>query len=390
MAKKNKTKEKENTTPTKIETLTKISKNINKELEKIDNKEFKFLFFVMDTKGAPNGELYYIYSIAKELNDLGYNVSMIHSETEFIGVGEWMGKEYAELPHYNIESDGVKVSPADFLFIPELYSNVMYKTMKLPCKRIAIMFNRRYLTEVIQPGATWQHYGIFDCITPSEKTAKFIKDCFPGLRTNVINPCIDSRFKHDGRAKKLFVNIISNSKSDTNRVVKEFFWQYPSYKWVSFRDIRGLSHEDLSEALKESFLTVCIDDEMSFGYSVLEAMAAENLVICKIPEDEPEWIYTKNEDSDEPQLSDNCVYFEKLNDVNFLIAGAVDAFLTDSIPEIVFDSMKKTVNSYSKKKFEDAVDAVLTDIYVNGRKNELKEALAVANEKISEEEKTEA
>ena len=42
----------------------KVIENIEKEISKIDKKENKIFFFVIDTKGVPSGSLEYIYNLA--------------------------------------------------------------------------------------------------------------------------------------------------------------------------------------------------------------------------------------------------------------------------------------------------------------------------------------
>ena len=65
------------------------------EIEKIQNKNARITFFVFDTKGMPNGELEYIYEMAITLKNSGYNVRMLHTENEFVGVQNWLGEECA-------------------------------------------------------------------------------------------------------------------------------------------------------------------------------------------------------------------------------------------------------------------------------------------------------
>ena len=94
---------------------------IESELSKIDKKENKIFFFVLDTKGNPSGSLEYIYKLAKILHDNEYNVTMLYQladKEDFVGVGEWLGENYASLNHEDIASNEVNVSPSDVLFIP--------------------------------------------------------------------------------------------------------------------------------------------------------------------------------------------------------------------------------------------------------------------------------
>lgn len=367
------------------ESMTNIVDNLTKEIEKIDNKKSRFIFFVMDTKGNPNGSLFNIYETAKVLSDMGYDVSMLHAEKEFIGVREWMGDAYADIKHYNIEKDGVKVSPSDILIIPELLSNVMFQTneSKLPCKRVVLLQNRYYITEVIQPGASWLGYGIIDCVATSEKLANEAKELFHGLRTNVVKPVIKDVFKDTGKPKGMFINLVTKSQSDTNRIVKEFFLRYPQYKWVPFRGVSGLPTEDLADVFKESFATVWVDDITDFGYSALEAMNAGNIVIGKIPEEEPEWMFNKD-----GKLVDNGIWFYKISECYDLIAGAINAFLNDTIPDSIYKEGQKTAANYSEKEFAENVKKVYVDTLLENRKKELESALEIAKnnfEKVKSE-----
>ena len=69
----------------------KVIENIEREISKIDKKENRIFFFVIDTKGVPSGSLEYIYNLALILKEEGYDVSMLHTEEEFVGVGAWCG-----------------------------------------------------------------------------------------------------------------------------------------------------------------------------------------------------------------------------------------------------------------------------------------------------------
>jgi hypothetical protein len=83
---------------TKEEMLKVVEQNISR----LENKEFTLFFYVLDTKGNPSSALEYIYRTALVLKNRGYNVKILHNEKDFVGVGDWLSKEYAELPHANI------------------------------------------------------------------------------------------------------------------------------------------------------------------------------------------------------------------------------------------------------------------------------------------------
>ena len=90
---------------------------------------------------------------------------MLHTEDEFVGVGDWLGEDYAQF-RANISKDNVMVSPRDVMFIPEIFSQVMNQTKKLPCKsellflRIMTLFLNRCHFAV-----QWGDFGMIDCIT---------------------------------------------------------------------------------------------------------------------------------------------------------------------------------------------------------------------------------
>lgn len=355
---------------------------LTEEIKKHEDKTFKVLFYVLDTKGTPSGSLTYIYETAYRLKELGYNVQMLHSEKEFIGVGEWMGEEYAELPHHNIEDGKVSISPSDILFIPEIFTSVMYQTRDLPCKRVALLQNFDYLTEMIQPGVTLDKYGIYDCVTTSNTLAERGKEMFNTLRTHVVTPSIAKIFDKPKDPQKLIINFISKDKSDVNSIVKPFMCKYPKLQWVCFRDVSGLSKEDFAEALKESCITIWMDEKTDFGYSALEAMACGNIVIAKVPEVIPEWALNKDK-----KLKDNAVWFYSNRDAIDMVQAVIETYLENNMPDILTKEADATVKKYREDRFIGELKEVYIDTLFKGRENEMKEALTIAKnkEKANEE-----
>jgi hypothetical protein len=49
---------------------------------------------------------------------------------------EWLGEEYANLPHVQSEGEGLNVGPADFIIIPEIFSNIMDQVKSFPCRKL--------------------------------------------------------------------------------------------------------------------------------------------------------------------------------------------------------------------------------------------------------------
>jgi hypothetical protein len=346
---------------------------IREQIAKIDNKENSLFFYVVDTKGVPSGSLSYIYDIALSLKDMGYNVGMMHSEEEFVGVEEWLGKEYAELPHYNVEKASIEVGPADFLFIPEIYSNVMTATRNLPCQKIAILQSFDKLTEFIPFGATWGDLGIFKAITTTKTNAERLNTYFPFVKTHVISPKISNSFHKTDKMKKLMVNLVTREPGDVNKIVKPFFWQYPLYQWVAFRDLRGMSREEFAKALQEAAITVWVDDSTDFGYTPLEAMKSGSLVIGKVPNNMPEWMI--NEDS----LTNAGIWVDSFVTLTSVLASTIRTWTMDAIPEEIQNEADTLTSEFTNSRQLKDIKNVIIDGLIAERRKEFEVTLETLN-----------
>lgn len=339
---------------------------INDSIKSLNTKNFTIYFFVIDTKGTPNGSTQYIYEMAKELIDLNYNVTMLHQEKEFVGVLEWLGEEYANIPHSCIESENIKISASDFLIIPEIFSNVMNQTKELPCKRIIICQNVNYITEFIPLGVSWNNYNIFDVLTTSEIQAVDIKKLFPVIKTNVISPAIPEYFRNNDVPKKLIVSIVTKEQSVVNKIVKQFHWKYPEYRWVTFTDLRGMSRQQFSDTLRESAITVWVDDDTYFGYAPIESIKSGCITIGKLPNVIPEWMYNEEKTG----LTNAGVWFNDIRDSQKIIANSIKAFLSDEVPEELYEAMRTFENKYTNDNRREEIKTVFNN-YVENRINEM-------------------
>lgn len=348
-----------------IEKTKEALKRAETELKKMEDKAFNVWFFVIDSKGTPSGSLAYIYETALQLKKLGYNVKMMYAEKDFEGVRGWLGDEYADLPHYNCEEE-IAISPSDFLFIPEVYSSVMGKTKNLQCKRVVILQNYGYLTDTMPLGTTWEDMGIYDCVTTTNNLSQTIKEIFRGINVRIVPPSIPSYFTKGDNTDKFVINIVAKNPSDVNAIVKPYQWKYPISKWTSFRDLKNLSRKEFAEALKNSFATVWIDDTTDFGYSAIEAMAAGNIVIGKIPSGEPEWMF-----NNDGSLANNGLWFYNLKDAHAAISSAVETVLHEAVPEEIKKSMEATVKAYSPERQLAAIKKVYEEDLFENRKKEI-------------------
>lgn len=379
-----------------------IVQRIETEIGKLKDKSFKVLFYVPDAKNNATGYISYIYQMALTLQQLGYNVKMLYQldneytaeelkkldlenqpiddNRVFVGVTESLGEKYATLEHANIQNEELEVSPSDFLIIPEVYSSVMNQTKKLSCKRIVLTQNYNYLTDFIQVGVSWANFGITDTITSCLNQAELVNSVFPYVKTKVLTPYIPSYFYEGNEPKKLIVNIITKSQKDANKIIKPFYWKYPMYKWVSFRDLRSYPREMFADYLREGAITIWVDSDTQFGYAPLEAIKSGNIVIGKIPELIPEWMLSE----DKTQLLDNGIWFNDINNVHKIIADVIRTWINDDIPSEITDAMKETAKKYSFDEYKVNLDNLINS-YINERVKEFEEVIIVAKSKINDE-----
>lgn len=340
---------------------------VNENIERLENKDFHLYFFILDTKGNPSSSLEYIYQTALVLSKKGYKVAMLHQEKEFIGVSEWLGEEYAKLPHLNIEKDNVEITPSDFLFIPEIFANVMLQTKKLPCKRVMLVQNYNHITEFMPVSSTPDSLNVTDAIVTTESQEKKVKDWFPSLRTHIVSPSIKKIFRGNDNPRKLIINVVSKEQSDVNQIVKPFYWKNPLYKWVSFRDLRGVSQEVFSEALREAAITIWIDDKTNFGYSLLEALRCGGLVLAKVPTNPSDWMI------EDGKLTESVIWFDNIDDVPSMIASAVRSWTLDKVPADVYEEQSKFDSLYTEETQEAEIEQVYVKELISKRLADFKE-----------------
>ena len=387
MAKEKKTMKAKSEMPTEItkKNTGDVVERIEKELKKFDDKAFNVYFYVIDTKGVPSGSLLYIYKVAYELHSLGYNVTMLHNENEFVGISQWADSKYSELPHSKVSDRQVTLSASDFLIIPEIYTDIMSQTRDIPCKRVMLVQNFDYLTKIIPVGVHPYEYGITDAIVNTKTTEKLIKNNLPMIKTHVLSPGIsDTLFRKNDKPKKMIVNFVVKNGDDASRVVKPFFWKYPQLKWVTFAQLSNLPQEIFADALRDAAITIVIDDTMSFGYAALEALKTGSIVICKIPDNIPDWML------DNGELSNSIVWVDNLDEIPDLVANLVAMWVRDDVPEELYNEMEKAAEKHTTSVMKEDVEKVFTEELFAARKKEIQDALdKVVSEASKNNEKSE-
>lgn len=355
----------------------KVIENIEKEISKIDKKENRIYFFVIDTKGVPSGSLEYIYNLALILKNEGYDVNMLHTEEEFVGVGAWLGEEYTSLPHFNVNKGEVGTAPSDVLFIPEIYSQVMNQTRNLPCKRVVILQNYDYVIEQMPYVAQFGDFGILEGITNSDYQAAELTESFPYMKLRKVRPFISKIFGSTIAPKKMVINVISKDQSDIKRIVKPFYWKYPYFKWVSFKELRNLSKDEFAKELREGAITIVVDENTSFMYSALEAMKSGSITMVKVPTTTVDW-------ANGDELPNCCVWFNDYDTLHKQIASVVRSWITDKVPTVLAEEAKKVYEEFTEENTKADILAYITDV-LDRRKKEMQDLVVQIKAKKEEE-----
>jgi len=313
-------------------------------LSKMENKECKIYFLTQDTEGRAIASVNLNYQYVKYLNEGGYNAFILYEKKEYKGVGEWLPKEYSELPHASIESGELKVGPQDFVIIPELYGHVLEQIKDMPCSKLILCQAYDYILETLQPGFSWVNYGITRCITTTENQKEYIKNLFPTIQCDVISPSFPEYFKTSKKPKSPLVTIHTRDPRNTMKIIKEFYLKNPQFKWITFRDMRNMSREEFAKNLSESCVSVWVDRISAFGTFPLESMLCNSPVIATLPVLKPDWF-----------KQENALWVPDESKIVEVLGNYIKNWLEGNIPNQLYDEMEKTVSIFSEEKERESV-----------------------------------
>jgi glycosyltransferase involved in cell wall biosynthesis len=118
-----------------------------------------------------------------------------------------------------------------------------------------------------------------------------------------------------------------------------FYSKFPQYRWITFRDMRGLSELEFAQGLKDSFSSVWIDSPSAFGTFPLESMKMGVPVIGLTPSMVPEWM-----------KEENGIWINNQNLLLDVLADFIQNWLEDNINPDLYDQMSQTVEPYSSEE----------------------------------------
>jgi hypothetical protein len=342
-----------------------ISK-IKTSIDNLKEKKSRIYFLVQDTKGNAKASMAYIYRLALTLKNNGYNAIILHEKVDYTGVSTWLGEEYMEnLPHKPIEGENLEVSPEDLIVIPELFGFVMSQLTKMPCGKIVLCQAYDHILETLQPGATWTQLGFLKCITTSDYQKDFVEGLMRNMSFDILPPYISDSFEKQILPPNPIIAIHSREQRESINIIKSFYIKFPQYRWVTFRDMRGLSEQEFASVLKDSFLSVWIDETSSYGTFPLESMKVGVPVIGLTPNLVPTWM---NEN--------NGVWVNNKIQILDFIADFLQNWLEDNVKQDLYTEMIKTVENLPSKTDFETKTVELFSGYINTRATSFEEQLS--------------
>lgn len=372
---------------------------INQHIDLLKSKKNKIIFYTFDTKGNPVGSIANIYETAKLLIELGYNACILQEPGENkmradketpddtnMGLYDWLGEEYSNIPHYSMSDGNLTIGASDFIIIPEHLTNAMSseEMKQLPCKKIVFLQSYRFVTDLLGFDYTgvvqWTNFGFNDVLTTNQKQADYIKKLFPSVNVMVITPNFADYFNQENnKPKSPIINIVSRDPMMGRRIIKEYFLRNPLYRFITFKELRGIPRIEFAKSLKEGFLTIWLDDISGFGTAPLEAMKCGSIVLGKLPNLIPNWVEEYDENNN-VGLKNNGVWVSSDVEIADIAGTITKLFLEDSIPEDLFKGMDETSKSFNKDKSIKELNDSFNHL-INDRVSELESLIKIIEEK---------
>lgn len=320
-------------------------------LANLHAKKNQIMFFVPDINGVPAASVYELYFHASLLKKQGYNVFIL-VEGQKYEKPDFIEPELTDVEHVSMESNKLTVSPEDLLVIPEIFTNVMEQTKKLPCMRVVLFQSIDNATRGLLPGYDWSMFGITDVLTTGKKMEKFVEEFYGKgrFRLRSYNVSVPDYFVDKNPLKRLVISVLVRNERELDKVVKLFLSRYPQYRWVNFEPLvtdskppKHLRRKDFADRLSKNFAALWIDRISSHALFPLECMKVGTIPISLIPDVTPEYLIDS-----EGKPVENCgVWTDDFFQLPAMIADTLRKFLDDEVSDKVYEDMKKHVEKYS-------------------------------------------
>jgi len=343
---------------------------IKVSLAKITNKKSKFLFCIPESQ-SPTASVYELYFHATVVKNMGYEVIIMVEKGDYIPP-VWVEKELTNHKHVSMADPKLTVGPEDVMIIPDIYSNVMEQTKKLPCVRIGFLQSADYMTSALIPGTDWTSFNIQDVITTSPILKEWLETFYGKGKYNIrtYNIGIPDYFEKSDVPQKPIISVMGRNANEISKLVKLFFAKYPQYSWITFDPMltkskppQAMRRVDFAKRLQGNFAAVWVDRISSFGTFPLECMKAGVIPICLKPDIMPEYMLERDEKGVAIKIVEGAgVWTENFYDLPVLIGEVLVKFLDDAIKPELYDKMSNVASKYNQKDAETRLVEIYSEI----------------------------
>lgn len=355
---------------------------IKTSLDRISNKKSKFIFCVPESQN-PVASVYEIYFHASVVKNMGYEVIIMTEKGDYVPP-IWIEKELTAHKHMSMADPKLTVGPEDIMVIPEVFSNIMEQTKKLPCMRIGLLQSADYMLNGLIPGTDWKSFGINDIITTSQTLKEWVETYYGNDKFNIkiYNIGIPEYFEKSKLPQKPIMSVIGRNANEISKLVKLFFSKYPQYTWLTFDPMvtkskppQAMRRVDFAKRLQGNFAAVWVDRISSFGTFPLECMKSGTIPICLKPDIMPEYMIERNENGVPIKAVEGAgVWTDNYYDLPILIGEILVKFLDDSITPALYESMDKVSAKYTQEGSEKTLAEIYTN-FINQRVSLLESAI---------------
>ena len=302
---------------------------------------------------------------------MGYEVIIMVEKGDYV-IPVWIEKELTNHKHISMADPKLTVGPEDVMIIPDIYSNVMEQTKKLPCVRIGLLQSADYMTSALIPGTDWTSFNIQNVITTSQMLKEWLETFYGKGKYDIktYNIGIPDYFERSETPQKPIISILGRNANEISKLVKLFFAKYPQYSWVTFDPMltkskppQAMRRVDFAKRLQGNFAAVWVDRISSFGTFPLECMKAGVIPICLKPDIMPEYMVERDEKGVATKIVEGAgVWTENFYDLPILIGEVLVKFLDDAIKPELYDKMSNVANKYSQQASEKQLNEIYGEI----------------------------
>lgn len=333
---------------------------IKASLDRIENKKSKFLFVIPESQ-SPVASVYEMYFHATVVKNMGYEVKIMVEKGDY-KVPDWIEKELTDHEHLFMSDPKLTVGPEDIMVIPEVFTNVMEQTKKLPCMRVGLLQSVDYMVNSLIPGSNWRSFGVEDVITTSTTLKDWLELFYAESNFDIktYDLGIPEYFEKSRVPQKPIISVIGRNANEISKFVKLFYAKHPQYSWITFDPMvtkskppKPMRRVDFAKRLRENFAAIWIDRISSFGTFPLECMKSGTIPICLKPDIMPEYMITRDEKGEPVEAVEGAgVWTENYYDLPGLTGEVLIKFLDDNINPELYDKMSEVVSRYNQADSE--------------------------------------